>query len=141
MKLDETATPTTIGIKTKSRKPEPSSDRLSNLSRVTPAQLGYISFPPESRYIPVRPLVTSSLCTTSPTSREGQEGGRMGGGILMMRDLEPEKEAIFLEIEVTKVLEGPIIAAPNPATGVTGEGGARGPIASMPPAFEYENFE
>lgn len=59
----------------------------------------------------------------------------------MMRDLEPEKEAIFLEIEVTKVLEGPIIApAANSATGATG-GGERGPIASMPPAFEYENFE
>lgn len=41
----------------KRKAPEPSSSTLSNLSRVTPAQLGVISFPASSsRYVPVRPV-------------------------------------------------------------------------------------
>ncbi|CAO1615156.1 unnamed protein product [Sympodiomycopsis kandeliae] len=38
------------------RKAEPSSERLQNYSRVTPAQVKYISFPGDARYIPVRPV-------------------------------------------------------------------------------------
>jgi 26S proteasome regulatory subunit N2 len=33
---------------------EPHSETLSNLNRVVPAQLKYITFPEESRYLPVK---------------------------------------------------------------------------------------
>ncbi|KAF8708026.1 26S proteasome regulatory complex, non-ATPase subcomplex, Rpn2 Psmd1 subunit, partial [Rhizoctonia solani] len=64
MKVDEPApapTPKRAG-------PAPTSETLQNLSRVTPAQMQYITFPAESRFQPVRPI------------------GKGGGGIVMLVD-------------------------------------------------------
>lgn len=42
------------------RKPaEPSYQLVQNASRVTPFQLKYISFPPDCRYVPIRPIVSA----------------------------------------------------------------------------------
>lgn len=38
------------------RKQEPRSEVLPNYSRVTPAQVKFITFPPESRFVPIRPV-------------------------------------------------------------------------------------
>lgn len=38
----------------KERKVEPSFEMLPNYSRVTPSQLKYVSFPPDSRFVPIR---------------------------------------------------------------------------------------
>lgn len=61
----------------------------------------------------------------------------------MMRDNEPEKEAEFLEIEVTKVLEAPIIGVPAAVAAGAGIGGEvdEGPIAEIPEPFEYTDWE
>ena len=65
----------------------------------------------------------------------------------MMRDNEPEKSAEFIEIEVTKVLEAPIIAGVVPVVGTgagAGGGGGEedgGQIAEMPAPFEYSDWE
>ncbi|SOV05444.1 probable RPN2 - 26S proteasome regulatory subunit [Ustilago sp. UG-2017a] len=40
----------------KERKQEPRSEVLSNYSRVTPAQVKFVTFPPESRFVPIRPV-------------------------------------------------------------------------------------
>ncbi|KAJ1018085.1 hypothetical protein NDA16_004954 [Ustilago loliicola] len=40
----------------KERKHEPRSEVLPNYSRVTPAQVKFITFPPESRFVPIRPV-------------------------------------------------------------------------------------
>ena len=163
MKIDEpeasssTTTPAPAPTPKKIKKVEPTSDRLSNLSRVTPAQLSYISFPADSRYVPVRPFAAvtalSPTTTTMGSSLLSSANGNIhstlasragGGGILMMRDKEPEKEAEFLEIEVTKVLEAPIIggAVPVGAGGVAGgEVMDEGPIAEIPEPFEYNDWE
>ena len=44
----------------KQRKPEPSFEVLANFSRVTPAQVKFISFPEEGRFVPIRSLTGSS---------------------------------------------------------------------------------
>lgn len=165
MKIDEpeassSTTPAVIAVVAptpkKTRKAEPTSDRLSNLSRVTPAQLPYISFPLDSRYVPVRPFIASSAIGTT-SAGTGGAGSLLssteksihstiasrsgGGGILMMRDREPEKEAEFMEIEVTKVLEAPIIGGPVPLAGAAAGAVEDGPIAEMPEPFEYTDWE
>lgn len=40
----------------KERKQEPRSEVLPNYSRVTPAQVKFVTFPPESRFVPIRPV-------------------------------------------------------------------------------------
>lgn len=55
------------------------SETLTNLSRVTPAQLQYIAFPSEGRFQPVRPV------------------GRGGGGIVMLLDKSEEEEINWIE--------------------------------------------
>lgn len=131
------------------RKAEPTSERLANVSRVTPAQLPYISFPPDARWTPVRPVVTSTSgpspsAGSSPDTKATPSIGA-GGGILLVRDGEPDKEAEFLELEVMKVLDTAGAAVPGaiPAQGadavpsdlLTSE------IAPMPAPFEYPDFE
>lgn len=134
----------------KKRKPaEPTSDRLSNLSRVTSAQLTHISFPPESRYVPVRTTfaASSGSVSTPPSTANGRPTGSvsigLGGGILMMRDREPEKAAEFLEMEVTRVLQlepivDPAIVAAAAADDMVVDDG---PIAPVPEEFEYNDWE
>ena len=113
-KPDEATTATTPA-KPK-RKVEPTSDRLSNLSRVTPAQLSYITFPTDARYVPVRPIFSSHSRASTAANPAVSATPRIGagGGILMMRDREPEKEAEFLEMEVMKVVDteaAPVVGA------------------------------
>lgn len=155
MKSEEPATDSTPAATTTTPKPkrksEPTSDKLSNLSRVTPSQLNFISFPSDARYVPVRSTLSSSSHSTSTstdsTSSHNKLGGS-GGGILLMRDREPEKEGEFLEMEVIKVLDltTPEVAA-VPAGGATGGDGIvdeddlTGPIAPPPASFEWTDWE
>ena len=97
------------------RKSEPSSEKLTNFARVTPAQLGYISFPSEGRYQPVRVLSArppSTKITKSPTSIAlAAERSAGGGGILIMADTRPDEEAEYVEFE-TQAAPLPAAAAP-----------------------------
>lgn len=84
-----------------SAKKEPAFEKLPNLSRVTPAQLQYISFPSDARYQPVRAVSSKPLSVRSAkmsrllgTSAEKYAGG---GGILILTDLRPEEEAEFID--------------------------------------------
>ncbi|KAM0786612.1 hypothetical protein ACM66B_002066 [Microbotryomycetes sp. NB124-2] len=142
------------------RKAEPSSSRVSNLSRVTPAQLGVIQFPQDSRYVPVRPIVSSSsssttLSSAAPTSSSLTSSVAGGGGILLVRDTQPDKEAEFLELEVLKAIDTSGAAAgagaaagTDAATATSGGAGPStdndlltGPIADPPPSFEWTDWE
>ncbi|CEQ42920.1 SPOSA6832_04788 [Sporobolomyces salmonicolor] len=144
---------------------EPISFPVQNLSRVTPAQLPYISFPADARYVPVRPVVggSSSSSTPSPapsttlpaastasrpsTATTTPSGSRaIGGGILLVRDTKPTDEAELLELEVLKAIDTSGAAAA--ATAAEGAGGGQsddelltGPIAEVPPPFEWTDWE
>lgn len=136
-----TTAPTTAAAKPK-RKAEPTSERLANLTRVTPAQLSHISFPADSRYVPVRSIFAStSSATTGSSSKSTATRSTLstGGGILMMRDREPTKDAEFIAMEVTRVLQldEPAIAAEIVTPAVIDDG----PIAEMPAAFEYSDWD
>ena len=76
---EETATAEEGKKKKKKKEEEPQFEALSNLSRVLPAQLKYISFPEGSRYVPVK----------KPT-----------GGVLIMKDLKPEEPVELIEMKV-----------------------------------------
>ncbi|GAA5963482.1 hypothetical protein JCM21900_006483 [Sporobolomyces salmonicolor] len=144
---------------------EPISFPVQNLSRVTPAQLPYISFPADARYVPVRPVVggSSSSSTPSPapsttlpaastasrpsTTTTTPSGSRaIGGGILLVRDTKPTDEAELLELEVLKAIDTSGAAAA--ATAAEGAAGGQsddelltGPIAEVPPPFEWTDWE
>ncbi|KAJ7125679.1 D-isomer specific 2-hydroxyacid dehydrogenase [Mycena crocata] len=87
------------------KKSEPSFEMLPNLSRVTPAQLAYISFPAEGRFQPVRAV----SATPAPPRGGGKaspapvglvsEKYAGGGCILILSDLQPEEEAEFIDFE------------------------------------------
>ncbi|KAJ7596896.1 D-isomer specific 2-hydroxyacid dehydrogenase [Mycena floridula] len=84
------------------KRKEPSSERLPNLSRVVPAQLQHISFPSDGRYQPVRavsskPMSRSgkSIKSTSTGAPLDRHGG--GGGILILTDSRPNEEAEFFD--------------------------------------------
>ncbi|KAG5221618.1 proteasome regulatory particle base [Salix suchowensis] len=86
-----------------SKRKEPSFEMLPNLSRVTPAQMAYISFPNDCRYRPVR-LVSAkpkSGRSAIPSSLALQSEQSGGGGILILTDLRPDEEAEFIEFEPT----------------------------------------
>lgn len=100
---------------TKKRKSEPASERLPNFSRVTPAQLAHIVFPPEGRFQPVRPVstrspksskgkapLTASPAKTPTAAALGVTSERYagGGGILILIDQAPEEPVEFIEEEV-----------------------------------------
>ncbi|GAA6036531.1 hypothetical protein JCM8097_003550 [Rhodosporidiobolus ruineniae] len=118
----------------KRKAPEPSSSTLTNLSRVTPAQLAYISFPTSgevvSRFVPVRPIAS-------------------GGGILLVRDTKPDEgEPELLELEVLKAIDTSGAGAAAPAAAAAGGAAAgnenedllNGPIADAPPSFEWNDW-
>jgi len=121
------------------RKTEPSFERLQNLSRVTPAQLAYVTFPADGRYQPVRPVSTKPASRTkgykSSVSTEGFAGV---GGILIMIDQRPEEVTDLIDPLEPSVLA----AAAEPAA--SAETRARpnialedGPEADPPESFEY----
>ncbi|MBW0517337.1 hypothetical protein O181_057052 [Austropuccinia psidii MF-1] len=146
----------------KKRKEEPLFDKLSNLSRVTPTQLPYIAFPEDSRYVPVRSLLASSVAhkphlksTLGSTAsvayailNQAEFGvSGAGGGILVMKDCKPDEPAEFLEMSSLK--------KPNPANPTEQNAATHNavtsssdndpdralldrPIADVPPSFEYD---
>ncbi|CAE6469908.1 unnamed protein product [Rhizoctonia solani] len=59
--------------------PAPTSETLQNLSRVTPAQMQYITFPAESRFQPVRPIAKG------------------GGGIVMLIDKKEGEQVEWIQ--------------------------------------------
>lgn len=95
---------------------ELSFEKLSNFTRVTPAQLAHITFSPDGRYQPVRPVATRSpqkvikgkAAANSPpastiavlgTPAERYAGG---GGIILLIDLAPDTPAEFIETELPR---------------------------------------
>lgn len=107
------------------RKAEPSFERIANFSRVTPAQLSYISFPADGRYQPVRPVslhipaakggrVTSTGAGKKGNGPSGLLSERYagGGGILILVDKRPDDEAELIDL------------SPSPAAEVTANGSA-----------------
>jgi 26S proteasome regulatory subunit N2 len=127
----------------KPKKAEPTFELRPNFSRVTPAQLAYISFPPDGRYQPVRavstktPLSKTGKAVAAGTSSSlvglGSERYAGGGGILLLTDSRPNEEADYIEIE-TAIPAVPPTAAPAPAAGA---GAGAGPTASAPPTGRH----
>ncbi|KAJ3894734.1 D-isomer specific 2-hydroxyacid dehydrogenase [Lentinula edodes] len=84
----------------KSAKKEPSSETLPNLSRVTPAQLAYISFPADGKYQPVRAVTAKPVSTRGgKTTKQVEEKAAGGGGILILVDRRPQETAEFIQFE------------------------------------------
>jgi len=131
--------------KAKVAKKEPSSETLSNLSRVTPAQLAYISFPSEGKYQPVRAVTAKPASTRAGKAiRQIEEKAAGGGGILILVDRHPEEEAEFIQFET--VIEPPPAEAVPTANGEAIHAVESGPHialnedapeAESPTAFEY----
>ena len=74
---------------------EPSSETLPNFSRVTPSQLAHITFPPDGRYQPVRPVATVPVAQSALSKAGRMSIGKLaaaseryagGGGILLLTD-------------------------------------------------------
>ena len=103
----------------KRKEKEPSSETLQNLSRVTPAQLAHISFPPEGRFQPVRPIRSGSSKTRAA-----------GGGILVLIDRTPGESIEYVDLPADLGGE----EAPKPTEGMQVDE----PVEAPPPApFEY----
>ena len=85
--------------------PEPNSQKLPNFSRVTPAQMAYVTFPSDSRYQPVRAVSTlpprKGHATASSIANMEKFAG--GGGILILTDLHPEQEPEYIEFTTVHV--------------------------------------
>ncbi|KAF9452586.1 26S proteasome regulatory complex, non-ATPase subcomplex, Rpn2/Psmd1 subunit [Macrolepiota fuliginosa MF-IS2] len=119
--------PSTSSLPASKKKGEPTYELRPNFSRVTPAQLAYISFPPNSRYQPVRPVSseTSVSKNASPAAPHLAKGGKTGsaekyaggGGIILLTDLRPDEEAEFIELEPP-----PVPAAPEPGAAAVAAG-------------------
>lgn len=121
------------------------------MTRATPAQLHYISFPSEGRYIPVRPVSRASLATSDvkkgkkpatlhELTKKSAEG-LSGGGIILLRDTKPDEEKEYLELN--QALDAPPPPPPAAASDVEVPSAAvaameidDGPEASAPAPFE-----
>lgn len=119
------------------KKKEASSEIKSNLTRVTPAQLPYVSFPPEGRYQPVRPVSSKP----SPSASKGKVSvgsAAAGGGILLLVDKKPGDPGNFISLEPTPIPEA--AAAQGQAAPSVGQGRHialdDGPEADPPESFE-----
>lgn len=79
--------------------PEPTSEKLSNFSRVTPAQMAHITFPPDGRYQPVRAVSTHPAPPTRRSAKAliSTEKYAGGGGILLLIDQQPEEAPSYIE--------------------------------------------
>jgi len=151
--LPEEGKPSTKSTK----KAEPSFEMLPNLSRVTPAQLAYITFPSDGRFQPVRAVSAKPLPprgvkagtsggNTSPAPVGlGSEKYAGGGCILILSDLRPEEEAEFIDFAppAPPPAPEPAAAAGNvPTTSAMPVGphialDESSPEAGPPEAFEY----
>lgn len=99
-------------------KKEPAFEKLTNFSRVTPAQLVHISFEPDGRYQPVRPV---STCGPLPGKGKGTAAKAMssagssassqryagGGGILLLIDTRPGEPEELIESVMQPVVQEP----------------------------------
>ncbi|KAF3938785.1 hypothetical protein ABW19_dt0202434 [Dactylella cylindrospora] len=106
--------------------------KIDNMSRVLPAQLKYISFLPDSRYVPVK---------------------KVTGGVLLLADRAPAEPAKLLELKSVKpapatTSNAATSAAPAPSAETVGGGGAAAAAAVLtqedeeeeapvPSAFDY----
>jgi len=131
------------------RKTEPTFEIRPNFSRVTPAQLVHISFPPEGRYQPVRSVSATTVSKATPAAglltTVASEKVTSGGGILILTDLRPQEEGEFIEFEPPVELEAAATTASVPnghAVGAPPSGpqfaldeGA--PEGNPPESFEY----
>ncbi|EIW86814.1 26S proteasome regulatory complex non-ATPase subcomplex Rpn2 Psmd1 subunit [Coniophora puteana RWD-64-598 SS2] len=127
------------------RASEHSSEKLKNFSRVTPAQMGYITFPADGKYQPVRPVSThwspskpKSSSTPAVVPSERYAGG---GGILILKDRRPEEEAEFITFDpppVAPVVEPPVTTTPaRPVGGANIALDEDAPEVGPPEPFEY----
>jgi 26S proteasome regulatory subunit N2 len=109
---------------TSKKKTEPAFEMRTNFSRVTPAQLAYISFPSDGRYQPVRPVSMKSQ--TSKSSKLvaggspsviglGSEKYAGGGGILILTDSRPNEPAEFIDTSPAPVAA--VAPVPVPVSG------------------------
>ncbi|KAH6917463.1 26S proteasome subunit RPN2a [Coprinopsis sp. MPI-PUGE-AT-0042] len=120
------------------KKKEALSEIKSNLTRVTPAQLPYVSFPPEGRYQPVRP-VSSKPPSSASKSKAAVGSAAAGGGILLLVDKKPEEPGNFISLEPTPIPEAAV--QQGQATPAAGQGRHialdDGPEVDPPESFEY----
>lgn len=111
MKADEpsTSAPKPDDAPTPKRKSEPSHEKLSNFSRVTPAQMQYVVFASDSRYQPVRAVSAFPAQKGSKASASGlkmtAEKYAGGGGILLMNDTRPGEEAEYIDMSTTRTYQ------------------------------------
>jgi 26S proteasome regulatory subunit N2 len=87
--------------------PEPNFQKLPNFSRVTPAQMAYVTFPSDSRYQPVRAVSThqprKGHATAAALANLEKFGG---GGILILVDQHPEQPPEHIEFTTTAAPQG-----------------------------------
>ncbi|PCH33862.1 26S proteasome regulatory complex non-ATPase subcomplex Rpn2/Psmd1 subunit [Wolfiporia cocos MD-104 SS10] len=96
------------------KRKEPSFEKLSNFSRIVPAQIPYISFPADGRYQPVRPVSTrnapsakshkGSASRSSVVTGLTSERYAGGGGILILADQRPDEERDYVEFETQTII-------------------------------------
>ncbi|KAJ7357264.1 armadillo-type protein [Mycena albidolilacea] len=132
------------------KKAEPAFELRHNLSRVTPAQLAYITFPPEGRFQPVRAVSAKP----APIRKPGSAGAKSssapaglvsekyagGGCILILSDLRPNEEAEFIDFAPpAPAAAEPVPSASAPAlpTGPHIALDEASPEVGPPEAFEY----
>jgi len=138
------------------KKAEPSYEMLPNFSRVTPAQLAHITFPPDGRFQPVRavsaqPIPSKGGNTVSAGIKSSAAMGVTsvkyagGGSILILADHRPDEEAEFIDFgsELVVPAEAAPTAPPNgDAIGILPSGphialDETAPEADPPESFEY----
>lgn len=83
--------------------PEPTSERLTNFARVTPAQMIHISFPSDGRYQPVRAVSSYTSRRVPSNAFLASEKYAGGGGILIMMDSRPNEEQDYIEFTTASV--------------------------------------
>jgi 26S proteasome regulatory subunit N2 len=124
------------------RRKEPPSEELQNFARVTPAQLAYISFAPDARYQPVRPVsARAAAAGAGKRAPRTQPAERFagGGGILLLQDRAPGEPAEYLTFETQLPLPEAAPAAEAagaPAAGLHIAVDPNEPEAPPPQAFE-----
>lgn len=129
------------------------------MSRVTPAQAPLLSFDSD-RYVPLRPIGDAATVAAATASSAGKDkdpasgsaapakkgaaapqGVRLAGGsIVLLRNIKPEEEAKFIELD--KSLWPADVPPTPPAEQAPVQGAGEGEMgeedeAEMPPSFEY----
>ncbi|KAG9048022.1 proteasome regulatory particle base subunit [Serendipita sp. 407] len=114
---------------TEKKKKEPTSETLQNFSRVTPAQLAHISFPPDARFQPVRSFTASARSKSKINGKSASER-YAGGGIIMLIDRRPEEETKFVDLP-------PELGGEQPEAMAVDQMAVDVEEAEMPQPFEY----